>query len=106
MTKVIENGPMPEQQAKLVIRQLLHAVEYMHSQNVIHGDINPDSILFQSRRHQKDMRIKLTGFGKAIRVMNSGYDASELIMNSIFDLPPKFEESKEFNEKIDIWAIG
>ena len=45
------------------MRQVLKAVEYLHSQDVVHRDLKPDNILIASLHN--GARIVLTDFGNA-----------------------------------------
>jgi serine/threonine protein kinase len=47
--------------AKIIIRQLVSAIEYMHNIGVIHRDIKPENILVQLE--DNDIRIKIIDFG-------------------------------------------
>ena len=54
-----------EVKAGSVIRQLLSAVNYLHQNNYVHGDIKPQNIHFKD---QEDTIIKLIDFGTSRRV--------------------------------------
>jgi serine/threonine protein kinase len=45
MDKLLDVDCLSEHDTKLIIRQLVEAVAYIHDQKVIHGDINPENIL-------------------------------------------------------------
>jgi serine/threonine protein kinase len=51
-----------EQHARQIIRQLVEAVNYLHSRGLMHGDINLENILFEDS--SKEAAIKLVDFGK------------------------------------------
>ena len=54
-----------EVKAANVIRQLLSATNYLHQNNIVHGDIKPQNIHFKD---QEDTIIKLIDFGTSRRV--------------------------------------
>lgn len=42
------NGPLDEQQASKVIKQMCLALTYIHDKNIVHRDIKPDNILLSN----------------------------------------------------------
>jgi serine/threonine protein kinase len=51
-------GALNEKEAKLIFRQVLSAVQYLHSMNVAHRDIKCENILLN-----KHLNLKLIDFG-------------------------------------------
>lgn len=43
---------------KVIMRQVMKAIEYLHSQNIIYRDLKPENILIDNKK-----RIKLVDFG-------------------------------------------
>lgn len=54
---------LPEQEAKKLFKQLVEAVDYCHSQRIVHRDIKLDNILIDSKKN-----VKLIDFGFSVRV--------------------------------------
>lgn len=50
---------MAEHQAKLIFRQLIEAVSYMHGMGIAHRDLKLENILYDAQSH----KIKLIDFG-------------------------------------------
>jgi len=52
--------PLPKEQTRQIIRELLSAVDVLHGKMIMHRDIKPDNILID-----KNGRLKLADFGLA-----------------------------------------
>lgn len=39
-------GRLPEERIRSVVKQVCHAVEFMHDNDILHRDIKPENILF------------------------------------------------------------
>lgn len=48
--RVQQRGPLSEIEVKVILPQLLEVLEYVHSKNIIHGNINPENIILRSTR--------------------------------------------------------
>ena len=88
-----------EKRLKSFAWQMLGCLSFIHSLNVIHGDIKPDNILVKS--YSKE-RFKLIDFGSSCFVQDhmnyytqsQGYRAPEVILGCKYDY------------KIDVWSLG
>jgi serine/threonine protein kinase len=58
---IIRRGHFSERDAAQITRDLVSALHALHSHEILHLDIKPENILFDSMRD--DARIKLTDFG-------------------------------------------
>mmetsp|Transcript_17191 Transcript_17191/g.28765 ORF Transcript_17191/g.28765 Transcript_17191/m.28765 type:complete len:656 (-) Transcript_17191:190-2157(-) len=61
--RIIERGRYGEDDARIVMSQVLSAMQFMHDKNVAHRDMKPENILLQSR--DSDVNVKITDFGLA-----------------------------------------
>ena len=103
-----KNGIIPENIAKIIVKQILEALLYLNklNQKIIHYDLKPENILFDN-----DMNIKITDFGLA-KIIEENLDTVQLTSQGVgtyWYLPPEcFEENKniEINSKVDIWSLG
>ncbi|NGX57528.1 MAG: Serine/threonine-protein kinase PknH [Chlamydiae bacterium] len=92
-----------------ILYQLVHILDVMHDDNIVHGDVKPENI-FIGRNEHEEVVAKLGDFGhlselRNLRTMNGthNYWSPEQMKYS------KTEKSKDQNEiafASDIWCVG
>ncbi|KAJ0736599.1 putative protein kinase AGC-MAST family [Helianthus annuus] len=91
-------GCLEENMARVYIAELVLALEYLHSLNVIHRDLKPDNLLIGPYGH-----IKLTDFGLSkVGLINSTEDlsSSATVRTAIFqDNEVKTESTSTMNKE-------
>ncbi|VWU50087.1 calcium-dependent protein kinase, putative [Hepatocystis sp. ex Piliocolobus tephrosceles] len=97
--KVIQNKCLMENESVQIVKQICNALEYLHSNNIIHRDIKAENFLF---KHKNTKNIKLIDFGMAKRV-NCEY-LTELCGSPHYISPELIR--KKYTMSSDIWALG
>lgn len=105
---LLKRAPFKENQASHIMRQVMSAVSYMHSKNIVHRDIDCSNIMF--RTADEDSDIKLIDFGSATEV--------ELVPNhpgafkflkektgSLHVMAPEVIKQR-YGPKADVWSCG
>jgi len=82
--------------------QLAQALEYVHSQNILHRDIKTQNILLWDENRRV---IKLADFGIA-KVIKSQLNLAKTLVGTPYYLSPELCEGKPYNNKSDIWSLG
>ena len=59
--RIVEKGSYTEKDAADLIKQVLSAVAYMHSEGVVHRDLKPENLLYHSS--DEDSKIMISDFG-------------------------------------------
>ena len=99
MYKILQkSGRFTEQQAAGYIKALASAFAYCHTKHVIHRDIKPENLLLN---HTHD--IKIADFGWSVHALSG---RRKTMCGTLDYLPPEMVESKEYDESVDIWALG
>ncbi|PRP74232.1 hypothetical protein PROFUN_16318 [Planoprotostelium fungivorum] len=100
-----QHGALPEEVAGRYIYQILSALEYLHSQQLIHRDIKGDNILISA-----DGRAVLADFGLAVKVDNSDGCTDDLEdaepVGTPYWLAPEVILMMAQTTASDIWSIG
>lgn len=84
-----------------IMFQLLSAVNYCHSMNIMHRDIQPDNILIDEKNSNGLYNIKLIDFGTAKIFLNLQHQ----ITGAPHFISPEVING-EYNEKCDLWSCG
>jgi calcium-dependent protein kinase len=98
-TAIAEKGFFNEFEASRIIKQILQAINYLHSNSIVHRDLKPENIMFMS--NFKD--IKLIDFGTAIELPKRK-KLTKLIGTSYYLAPEVIAEN--YDEKCDVWSCG
>ena len=81
-------------------KQILLAIKYLHSQNVVHHDIKPDNIVFSKNLE----KIKLIDFGLATKSFNYTRKVTRIGGNLRYICPEQIKNI--ITKKSDIWSFG
>lgn len=95
------NGPMDEQQAKQVFKELLSAVEYLHTQHyVMHRDLQLSNICLDKNGH-----AKLIDFGIADYFSPDEKNGNTFCGHSSY-MAPEMISGQKYGPEVDIWSLG
>ena len=98
--RIIDFGPYEDPSLRILFRNILEGISYMHKHNIAHRDLKPENILLGS-----DMNPKIADFGLC-------HETSELKLlstpcGSPFYAPPEIISNKEYDgKKSDVWSLG
>ena len=87
---------------KVIIKQILMGLEYLHEHRIIHRDLKPGNILMDSERK----RIKIADFGVAVSVIGQHTNTKRTETGTAWYMAPEVIQNEPWSYPIDIYAVG
>jgi len=102
MQALRQHGPFKTADALEIIRQTAKALEYAHSQRLIHQDIKPDNIMLGNNNTVKlaDLGISKT-FDEA-----EAEEGPKRVMGTPHYMAPEAALGKKIDHRVDIYSLG
>eukprot|EP00742_Colponemidia_sp_Colp-10_P001686 GILJ01001807.1.p1 GENE.GILJ01001807.1~~GILJ01001807.1.p1 ORF type:complete len:588 (-),score=66.08 GILJ01001807.1:162-1925(-) len=99
--RLLLKGRFHEQEACLLMRNLLSAIAHMHSKKIVHRDLKPENLILVSAANDYDVKIADFGLAQKIgsesltqRCGSPGYVAPEILLDEGYGLT------------VDIFSLG
>lgn len=110
MTYISQMKIYSEELVSIILKQLLSAVCYLHSKQIVHRDIKPENIMIKDSRQSQgngqishgDLQLVLIDFG------NSNYYSNcklKSIVGTPYYISPEVL-NENYTEKCDVWSCG
>ena len=93
-----EKNGFSEQKSYEYFIQIINAVYYLHSNNIIHRDIKPENILIGD-----DNKLKLCDFGWAKELT---LENRSTFCGTMEYMAPEIVGSENYDYSVDIWSLG
>ncbi|KYQ88319.1 putative protein serine/threonine kinase [Tieghemostelium lacteum] len=103
LEKIIKKyGLLPESLISVYISQVLHGLDYLHRQGVIHRDIKAANLLIST-----DGSIKLADFGVATKVSDLSTDnPDDSFAGTPYWMAPEVIQMQGISTACDVWSLG
>lgn len=97
---VSKNGPLPEEEAVRLFRQIIAGLGYCHRFNICHRDLKPENILLDGQHN-----VKLADFGMAA-LQPAGHWLNTSCGSPHYAAPEIIYGRKYRGDRADMWSCG
>lgn len=103
---VIRAGILEEIHKKYIVYQVLKALKFMHSGELIHRDLKPSNILLNSLCHAK---VADFGLARSVAYNEEEHQApvlTEYVATRWYRAPEILLGSTKYTKAVDMWSVG
>ncbi|XP_004600299.2 maternal embryonic leucine zipper kinase isoform X4 [Sorex araneus] len=99
---IISQDRLSEEEARVVFRQIVSAVAYVHSQGYAHRDLKPENLLFDECH-----KLKLIDFGLCAKPKgNKDYQLQTCCGSLAYAAPELIQGKSYLGSEADVWSMG
>ena len=98
---IISKQELSDEHYQFILYQILRAIYFLHSANIIHRDFKPSNVLIN-----EDCTVKLCDFGMSRGVQEKDLQLTEYVVTRYYRAPEVMLSSHHYSKKIDVWSIG
>jgi len=99
--KIVERGQYSEKDTSNITRQIISAIDYLHSKGIAHRDLKPENLLSVGTGDHEIIKVADFGLSK-----NFGDEKMMTSCGSPGYVAPEVLECETYDKAVDMWSIG
>ncbi|RHY53682.1 hypothetical protein DYB38_000933 [Aphanomyces astaci] len=100
---IYSRQPLSDDHIQYFLYQILRALKYIHSSNVLHRDLKPSNLLLNSNC---DLKVCDFGLARGVEPDEDNMELTEYVVTRWYRAPEIMLSTKEYTKAIDIWSTG
>ena len=103
--RIVAKQRYSEADASQVIKELLSALDYMHSPDngrIVHCDLKPDNILFLDKSDKSPVKIIDFGMSKVLAPL----ETLDVLCGTPYYTAPEVIQDRKYDHLCDMWSLG
>jgi len=101
--RIVDAGSFREEQAAILMQQIIRPIFYMHQNNVCHRDLKPENFLFMTKEPIDKNLLKIIDFGLSVK-----FEEGQVLTTKAgtpYYVAPQVLSGK-YDHMSDMWSIG
>eukprot|EP01112_Ceratiomyxa_fruticulosa_P013845 TRINITY_DN391_c0_g1_i1.p1 TRINITY_DN391_c0_g1~~TRINITY_DN391_c0_g1_i1.p1 ORF type:complete len:470 (+),score=87.17 TRINITY_DN391_c0_g1_i1:161-1570(+) len=94
-------GVLPEFTARVSMKSLFLAVDYLHDRGIVHRDLKPENLLYPTKESSE---LKLADFG--LSKYSTETDGLETPCGTLAYSAPEITNGRVYKKSVDMWSCG
>eukprot|EP00029_Vermamoeba_vermiformis_P002079 TRINITY_DN1245_c0_g2_i1.p1 TRINITY_DN1245_c0_g2~~TRINITY_DN1245_c0_g2_i1.p1 ORF type:complete len:265 (-),score=43.77 TRINITY_DN1245_c0_g2_i1:31-825(-) len=106
LDSVLKSQLVPYNLKLTLLLEIARAIQFLHSNNIIHRDIKPLNVLVFSLEHKASVHVKLTDFGTSKFVSESTMTMTRNTGTVTYMAPETLGKKPRFNTSADLYSFA
>ena len=107
---LLQEGALPEHEARYIFLQMVLGLRYIHSKGVAHRDLKPENVLMDLQASRPGLReVKISDFGHS-KLVQDGLTQGVTRIGTPQFWAPEVADPKTcalgYDERVDLWSLG
>ncbi|MCL4869018.1 MAG: protein kinase [Anaerolineae bacterium] len=106
LAEKLDNGPLPLEQATVIIQRLSSALNRAHSQGIVHRDLKPNNVLFDQYDDAYLADFGIAHVSSAAGTTSSLTASGSMLGTPVYMSPEQIHGDSQLDGRSDIYALG